>query len=115
MKKDFYQFNMATFFTLLFLIIVLLMLAYHTDFVRDYRLRSKAKELVVIIETYKQDNNRLPESLDDLPGCSEESAESDGADAVLYNKISDSTYVIYYAKSFDENWYYYSDTQQWGN
>jgi len=83
------------------------------DFLRNRRLQKRASMIETKVEQYLLLHEELPKSLDDLPGLSEESEEKHGADAVLYYKGNDSVYVIYYCKSFDENWYYYSDTRQW--
>lgn len=63
--------------------------------------------LVSQVESFRSENGRLPESLEEL-GI----VESEGG-PFFYKKRGDSNYVIFFSISFDDIKGYYSDTGKW--
>ena len=111
-KKDQQVITIVKLFIPIVLISVLLFLTC-TSFVREINARKRANAIVAQIEDYRKCNGKLPNTLDDIQGLSELEEEKRGFYAVLYEKIDETYYVVSYGKSFDENWYYYSDTKEW--
>ncbi|MDR0971918.1 MAG: hypothetical protein LBM25_06010 [Bacteroidales bacterium] len=77
---------------------------------REYRLTYKSNNIIKQIEQFKNDNNRLPYSLDEI-----EIKNNEGADEIYYDIRPDSSYMISFMMSIDQNKFYYSDIGQWEN
>lgn len=77
---------------------------------RGNKLIKKGNVVVEKVEKYRQNNGKLPKSLEDI-GIKEE----DGVDAIFYDIQSENNYTISFVMSIDYNKTYYSDTKQWEN
>jgi hypothetical protein len=75
---------------------------------RENRLMKEGNELVEKIEAFKDINNRLPISLEEI-GIE----ERDGVDALYYTKRDSLHYTVSFGTSLGESKFYYSDNKKW--
>ena len=67
----------------------------------------QGKEIVAKIEYYKNENGKLPNSLNELGIVETESGP------IYYKKESESKYIVWFGKDLGESTTYDSDTKKW--
>jgi len=87
---------------------VWLMLLVSCDLNREKRLMSEGEGVINKIELYIEQNNKLPNSLEDLGLI-----EQDGYDVIYYEKRDSLCYTVSFPISAEEHLFYYSDTETW--
>lgn len=75
---------------------------------RENRLMNEGEMLVEKIESFRDEHDRLPNSLVEI-GLE----ETDGADVLYYNKRDSLNYTVSFGTALGESKFYYSDSQQW--
>lgn len=75
---------------------------------RENRLMRDGNVIVKKIETFKAENERLPNSLEEI-GIKIQ----DGKDALYYDKKDSTLYIIWFGMSLGESKTYYSDSKKW--
>lgn len=106
MKKCYLIISRIT--VILFIIAILILLGYVAINIRDWKMTSKCRDAINLVESYRNQHGYLPRSLSEV-----QFKNSDGSDEIYYDLLNDSVYTISYMYSIDYNKFYYSDTQTW--
>lgn len=90
--------------------VVILIATFFTSCFRSERNKEVGNTLVKAIEEYREKNDSLPNSLQEI-------GQSEMIDNVLfcYEKVDSANYMVWFGTTLGEGIYYYSDTKKWEN
>ncbi len=73
----------------------------------NYRMEKKGNKIIAIMEKFKTDHGRLPDSLAEM------GLVDDMHTQPFYTKINENEYRLNYSWDFDRGYGYFSDTGKW--
>ena len=107
---SFFEFKKKSilFFGIVFYVGSIFLCACSNNPTRQDKMVQEGNEIVEKIESYKQQNNKLPENLNDL-GLE----EKDGYNVIYYTKRDSCNFTISFPISEESHMFYYSDSKKW--
>ncbi len=100
MSKKFTKRNTIILCTVIILVFSWFFVIKNSDF-------NAGNKIINKIEEYRISHDNLPESLNDIGFKTDESSK------YFYESGTNSKYVVYFSRGFDETWAYYSDSKEW--
>ena len=77
------------------------------SYFREQSLKNEANQIIVKLENFKKENNRLPDSLSGI------GIEEKEEGPIYYRKTGDATYKIWFGTSLGESVTYDSEKRKW--